>query len=56
MVLTNSVPKGDELYYRIHYYNESMHCWMEAGKLELDGMSILQLKKYTARPSFLTNH
>ncbi|XP_060557062.1 uncharacterized protein LOC132717586 [Ruditapes philippinarum] len=36
MVLTNSVPKGDELYYRIHYYNESMHCWMEAGKLELD--------------------
>ncbi|XP_060566474.1 uncharacterized protein LOC132725390 [Ruditapes philippinarum] len=36
MVLTNSVPKGDELYYRIHYFNESMHCWMEAGKLELD--------------------
>ncbi|XP_060580262.1 uncharacterized protein LOC132737046 [Ruditapes philippinarum] len=36
MVLTNSLLKVDEVYYRIHYYNESMHCWMEAGKLEID--------------------
>jgi hypothetical protein len=50
MVLTDSVPKGDELYYRIHYYNESMHCWMEAGKLELDGMSILLLKNTMLAP------
>jgi hypothetical protein len=37
MVLTDSVLK-DDVNYRIHYYNESAHCWMEAGKLGLDGM------------------
>ncbi|XP_060605369.1 hepatocyte growth factor-like protein, partial [Ruditapes philippinarum] len=40
MVLTDSLLKDDEVYYRIHYYNESVHCWMKAGKLELDGKSI----------------
>jgi hypothetical protein len=47
MVLTDSAPKDDEVYYRIHYYNESMHCWMETGKLELDGMLILPLMRYS---------
>ncbi|XP_060558843.1 uncharacterized protein LOC132719115 [Ruditapes philippinarum] len=36
MVLTDSVLKSDEVYYRIHYYNKTVHCWMKAGKLELD--------------------
>jgi hypothetical protein len=53
MVLTDSVPGGDVVHYRIHYYNESMQCWMEAGKLELDGMLILLLMRYS--PLFLSH-
>ncbi|XP_060592388.1 uncharacterized protein LOC132747095 [Ruditapes philippinarum] len=36
----DSSTTNDEVNYRIHYYNESIRCRMETGKLELDGNAI----------------
>ncbi|XP_060553212.1 uncharacterized protein LOC132714368 isoform X2 [Ruditapes philippinarum] len=36
LILTDSVRNNDEGFYRIHYYNETIHCWMDAGKLTLE--------------------
>jgi hypothetical protein len=38
LILTDSVRNNDERFYRIHYYNETIHCWMDAGKLTLKGI------------------
>jgi hypothetical protein len=38
LILTDSVRNNDEVFYRVHYYNETIHCWMDAGKLMLEGM------------------
>ncbi|XP_060576656.1 uncharacterized protein LOC132733044 isoform X2 [Ruditapes philippinarum] len=35
MLLTDSEKNQDEIFYRVHYYNETSHCWMNAGKLTL---------------------
>jgi hypothetical protein len=37
LILTNSEKNQDEGFYRIHYYNETSHCWMN-GELTLEGM------------------
>jgi hypothetical protein len=36
----DSDESDDEKYNRVHYYNETIHCWMNAGilKLELEGI------------------
>jgi hypothetical protein len=37
LILTDSEKNQDEGFYRIHYYNETIHCWMDAGELTLEG-------------------
>ncbi|XP_060556919.1 phosphoinositide-3-kinase-interacting protein 1-like [Ruditapes philippinarum] len=38
MILSDTEKNQDERFYRVHYYNETSHCWMNAGKLTLEGM------------------
>ncbi|XP_060556918.1 uncharacterized protein LOC132717464 [Ruditapes philippinarum] len=39
LILTDSVRNNDEGFYRVHYYNETIHCWMDAGKLTLEAIN-----------------
>ncbi|XP_053408454.1 uncharacterized protein LOC123559675 [Mercenaria mercenaria] len=39
LTLTDTVSGDDEIYYRVHYYNESVHCLMETARLALRDIS-----------------
>jgi hypothetical protein len=38
LIITDSDESDDEKFYRVHYYNETIHCFMDVGTLWLEGI------------------